>query len=141
MSSRTPFGARVAALAREYNHALVAVERNNHGHAVLAHLARGEKYEWLYEHAGQLGWLTSAVTRPAMLANFAAILAESPQLFSSRVLLEECRTFVRHPDGTSSAAAGAHDDCVMAMAFAQWVRLQQQSKFGAREITVGSFAR
>ena len=113
---------RVAALAREYNRALVAVERNNHGHAVLAHLARGEKYERLYEHGGQLGWLTSAVTRPAMLANFAAILAESPALFSSRTLLEECRTFVRHPDGTSSAAAGAHDDCVLAMAIALAVR-------------------
>ncbi len=57
-----------------------------------------------------------------MLANFAAILAESPQLFSSRALLEECRTFVRHPDGTSSAAAGTHDDCVMAMAIALAVR-------------------
>ncbi len=113
---------RVAALAREYNHALVAVERNNHGHAVLAHLARGEKYDRLYEHGGQLGWLTSAVTRPAMLANFAAILADSPQLFSSRALLEECRTFVRHPDGTSSAAYGTHDDCVMAMAIALAVR-------------------
>jgi hypothetical protein len=114
--------ARIAVLAREYNQALIAVERNNHGHAVLAHLVRGEKYERLYEHGGQLGWLTSAVTRPAMLANFAAVLAESPQLFSSRALLEECRTFVRHPDGTSSAAAGAHDDCVIAMAIALAVR-------------------
>ena len=114
--------ARVAGLAREYNHALVAVERNNHGHAVLAHLARGEKYEGLYEHGGQLGWLTSAVTRPAMLANFAAILSESPQLFSSRALLEECKTFVRHPDGSSSAAAGAHDDCIFAMSIALAVR-------------------
>lgn len=114
--------ARVAALAHEYNHALVAVERNNHGHAVLAHLARGDKYERLYEHGGQLGWLTSAVTRPAMLANFAAVLTDAPQLFSSRALLEECRTFVRHPDGTSSAAGGAHDDCVLAMAIALAVR-------------------
>ena len=113
---------RVAALAREYNHALVAIERNNHGHAVLAHLARGDKYEKLYEHGGQLGWLTSAVTRPAMLANFAAVLADSPALFASRALLEECRTFVRHPDGTSSAAAGAHDDCIIAMAIAVAVR-------------------
>ena len=33
---------RVARLAREYNGALVAVERNNHGHAVLAHLTQRE---------------------------------------------------------------------------------------------------
>ena len=126
--------ARIAVLAREYNHALVAIERNNHGHAVLAHLARGEKYERLYEHGGQLGWLTSAVTRPAMLANFAAILAEPPPLFSSRALLEECRTFVRHPDGTSSAAAGAHDDCVLAMAVALAVRQEMVDDRPAMEL-------
>ena len=125
---------RVAALAREYNHALVAVERNNHGHAVLAHLVRGEKYERLYEHGGQLGWLTSAVTRPAMLANFAAILSGSPQLFSSCALLEECRTFVRHPDGTSSAASGAHDDCVIAMAIALAVRQEMVDDRPALEL-------
>ncbi len=114
--------ARVAALAREYNQALVAVERNNHGHAVLAHLARGDRYERLYEHGGQLGWLTSAVTRPAMLANLAAVLGDAPHLFSSQALLEECRTFVRYPDGNSAAAAGAHDDCVIAAAIALAVR-------------------
>ncbi|MBZ5648311.1 MAG: terminase [Acidobacteriia bacterium] len=126
--------ARVAALAREYNQALVAVERNNHGHAVLAHLARGDKYERLYEHGGQLGWLTSAVTRPSMLANFAAVLANAPQLFSSRTLLEECRTFVRYPDGASAAAAGAHDDCVIATAIALAVRQEMVDDRPALEL-------
>lgn len=32
------FAAHLAALARDYNHALLVIERNNHGHAVLAHL-------------------------------------------------------------------------------------------------------
>ena len=130
--------ARVADLAWEYNRALVAVERNNHGHAVLAHLVRAEHYENLYEHASQLGWLTSAATRPALIENFAAILGEAAGLFSSRRLLGECRTFVRHVDGSSAAASGAYDDCVMAMAIALMVRshlVGNRSRIGNLELT------
>ncbi len=109
---------RVAELGRAYNDALVVVERNNHGHAVLAYLSEVEKYLELYEEGGQMGWLTSAATRPGMVENFAAVLASSPKLFHSLRLLGECRTFVRHSDGTTGAAGGAHDDCIFAMAIA-----------------------
>ncbi len=111
----------VAALGREYNEALLAVERNNHGHAVLAHLGV-ERYANLYEQHGQAGWLTSSASRPRMLETFAALLAYSPELIQSGRLLEQCRTFVRREDGSAAAAGGAHDDCVMAMAIAQAVR-------------------
>ncbi len=114
--------AGVAMLARQYNHAVVAVERNNHGHAVLAHLMMGQKYTNIYESGGQWGWLTTAVTRPRMLANLAELLACAPFMFLSPRLLEECRTFIRHEDGSCGAAAGTHDDTVIAMAIAQMVR-------------------
>jgi len=116
--------ARVAILGREYNQALVAVERNNHGYAVLAQLAMHENYLNLYGSGGQTGWWTSAASRPRMLENFAAVLASAPFLFASPRLLEECRTFVRRPDGTAAAANGAHDDTVMAMAIALAVRAE-----------------
>ncbi|MGH9491981.1 MAG: terminase [Terriglobales bacterium] len=114
--------ARVANLGREYNHALLAVERNNHGHGVLALLESVHRYENLYQRDRKPGWLTSSVTRPEMLENFGAVLSEAPHLFSSRRLLEECRTFVRHAAGFLAAASGAHDDCVLAMAIALAVR-------------------
>lgn len=113
---------RAARLAREYNDALIAVERNNHGHAVLAHLTTNCEYGNLYRQNGQLGWLTSAATRPPMIENFGAILAARPELFSSERLLTECRTFVRNAGGAPAAVSGAHDDCVMAMAIALAVR-------------------
>jgi hypothetical protein len=116
--------ARVALLARKYNEALVAVERNNHGYAVLAHLMMGQGYTNVYQTGGQPGWLTNVATRPRMLENFAALLSQAPFMFLSPRLLEECRTFIRHPDGTCSAAAGAHDDTVMAMAIAEAVRAE-----------------
>ncbi|MGH6628759.1 MAG: hypothetical protein ACREB3_03400, partial [Burkholderiales bacterium] len=114
--------AGVAALARAYRQALVAVERNNHGHGVIAHLTMARGYANVFSQKGQPGWATTAVTRPSMLENFAAILATAPELFFSRRLLEECRTFVRHADGSSRAAGGAHDDCIFAMAIALAVR-------------------
>ena len=114
---------RVAELGHQYNDALVAVERNNHGFGVLARLK--DLYSNIYrEGTGEAkeGWLTSAVTRPAMIENLAAVLAAEPMLFHSPLFLGECRTFVRLIDGDTGATVGAHDDSVMAMAIAFAVR-------------------
>jgi hypothetical protein len=112
---------RLVALGDAYNGALLAVERNNHGYGVLAHL-RALEYRNVYQEGGQEGWLTSAVSRPAMIENLAAVLVLAPKLFRSRRFLQECRTFVRHLDGSSGATSGTHDDCVMAMGVAMAVR-------------------
>lgn len=127
------FAGRIAQLAREYNQALVAVERNNHGHAVLAHLQAAAGDLKIFEQHGQPGWLTNAQTRPPMIENFAALLAVSPQLFASATLLEECRTFVRQKNGSAAAAGGAHDDCVIAMAIAQMVRAEGAGRLSRNE--------
>jgi hypothetical protein len=112
---------RLIDLANRYNRGLLVVERNNHGYGVLAHL-RNQGYENIFRGGEQDGWLTSAVSRPAMIENLAAALATEPGLFRSQRLLNECRTFVRHADGSSGATGSTHDDCVMAMAIALGAR-------------------
>jgi len=112
---------RVAELGKEYNTALLAVERNNHGFGVLANLDN-LGYPRIYEQNGQAGWLTSAVSRPRMIENLASAVMWEPGLFRSSLLLNECRTFVRSADGNTGAAPGTHDDCVMALAIAWAVR-------------------
>ena len=118
------------ALAREYSTpgqpALLVVERNNHGHGVIAHLQSGEPYDRIYERHGVPGWLTTSTSKPVMLSDLDALLADKPELFRSRRLLEECRTFVTHPNGSLGAAHGSHDDCVMAFAIAQAVRKESR---------------
>ncbi|WP_419805128.1 terminase [Terriglobus sp.] len=110
-----------ALLAREYNGALLAVERNNHGAAVLAFL-EGEKGLNVYRgDDGDLGWLTTSSSRNAMLGALQVLLSTKSQMLRSRRLLEECRSFV-DKNGRMEAAAGAHDDLVLAMAIAQAVR-------------------
>jgi hypothetical protein len=118
----------VAGLAREYGGSLVAIERNNHGSAVLAYLSAVERYERVYRQAGQAGWLTTSASKPEMVSGLGALLVERPQMFLSRRLLAECRTFVRGEYGRSGAAGGAHDDLVMSMALAQAVRVEMAGR-------------
>jgi hypothetical protein len=124
--------ARAAAeLATEYNRAVVAVERNNHGAAVLAYLETRERYDRIWcggRQRGEPGWLTTASSKPEMIARLGSLLLESPERFYSRRLLAECRTFVAGENGRTGAISGAHDDLVMAMAVAQAVRAEVLSR-------------
>lgn len=124
------FARAIASLAREYSTpghpALVVVERNNHGHAVLAHLKDSEHYEPVYEKGGNRGWLTTSASKPEIVAGMSSLLVEKPELFRSKRLLEECRTFINLPGARAGAAPGAHDDLVMAMAIAHAVRRELQ---------------
>jgi hypothetical protein len=114
----------LAALATEYNQAILVVERNNHGSGILAYLHSPCAYPRIFEHNGQPGFLTTSLSRPAMLGRLAAALVEEPLRFNSRKLLEECRAFVRLPNGSTGARPGMHDDRVLAMAIALAAREQ-----------------
>jgi len=119
---------RLVQLANRYNGALLVVERNNEGHGVLADL-RWLKYPNIFAtRDDQQGWLTNSVTRPDMIETFASMLATAPELYRSRRLLQECRTFVRQQDGSTGARAGTHDDCVMATAIALAARAAMAGK-------------
>jgi len=59
-----------------------------------------------------------------VISQLGSALAERPEIFQSRRLLQECRGFVRHANGKAEARAGEHDDCVMAMAIALTVRAE-----------------
>jgi hypothetical protein len=113
----------VAEMAREYGQAVVVVERNNHGAAVLAYLETAERYGNVWRtRSGEEGWLTTAASKPGMIARLGTVLEETPERLRSRRLLGECRTFVSGERGRMNAASGAHDDLVMSMALALRVR-------------------
>jgi hypothetical protein len=123
----------VTGLATEYNGAWLVVERNNHGSGVLALAETSCKYERIYTQGGgmqggQAGWLTTSVSRPAMLGQLNAAMVEEPGRFQSRRLLGECRSFVRQANGSSGAQAGTHDDRVMSMAIGLAARAELVGK-------------
>ncbi|MBW4037520.1 MAG: terminase [Acidobacteria bacterium] len=122
-------------LAKEYGEAMIVVERNNHGAAVLAYVETSGRYGNLYRQSGEAGWLTTAVSKPEMTARMGTLLEQRPETFKSRRLLGECRTFVGRERGKTGAANGAHDDLVMAMAIAQSVRAEMMTRsYGLRQI-------
>ena len=118
------FAVKLVELARHFNNALLAVEVNNHGGTVLAHLSYAG-----YDHVEEI--TTSSSTKSTLIAGLSAAISHAPESFHSVRLLREMRSFVRQKFGAGAAAAGAHDDCVMAMALALY----------ARERTVGRTAK
>jgi hypothetical protein len=105
------FAHKLAELGRTYNQAVLAVETPGPGGEVMANL-RNLGYHEVVEVRN------TAASRPVMIGTLAAAVSGSVERFQSVRLLREMRSFVRRKDGSSGAAAGAHDDCVMAMAVA-----------------------
>ena len=82
----------------------------------------------------KLGWRTDLRTRPLILANLHTVVNQNPEMLVSRDLLSEMLTFIRNDEMRPEAAAGEHDDLVMAAAIAHYVRPQQE--FAAEEEAV-----
>jgi len=127
------FAEELNRLGRSYGGALLAVERNNHGHAVLHILEKQLLYPRLYRHpagargegssSGEVpGFLMNAVTRPQVVEALRDMLRDSPRCFSSRRLLEQMRAFAYDDSGRPSAPTGTHDDLVVAAGIAYAVR-------------------
>jgi len=111
-----------AEIARMYNGAMLVVERNNHGAAVLAYLENEPGANVFVGRDGMPGWLTDAASRPRALSALMRLVSAENGMFHSERLMEEMRCFVVDEHGRAAAASGCHDDLVMAMAIAQDVR-------------------
>lgn len=117
-------------LGRYYNDALLAVETNFSTYPVkkLEELGYPNLYvreaEDTYDAAPlrSYGFRTTAVTRPVILSGLLEAMREGLGGVSHRQTLEEMLTFVRDERMRPAAAPGAHDDCVMALAIAWYVR-------------------
>jgi hypothetical protein len=129
------FAEELNRLGRRYNGALLAVERNNHGHTVLHILETQFRYPHLFrqpasghEKGGQsssppqAGFLMNAATRPQTVEALRDMLRDAPESFSSQRLLEQLRAFSYDDSGRAAAPPGVHDDLVIAAGIACAVR-------------------
>lgn len=121
-------GRRLGDLGKTYNYALLAVERNNHGVAVLDALAAwkakpdalDEGYPNIYfGEDGKAGFWSSATSRTSALEKFEEEVRSGFTTPDLR-LVEEMLLFIVK-DGKPQAARGAHDDLVLAAAIGRYV--------------------
>ena len=128
----------VKRVSTRYNHAMMGVERENHGHAVLQKLedlAYAHPRVVYHHKPGQSGWSTNAITRPVMLDGLADWLYADPSNCLDRQLLAECLTFNKQHDGSFAGDTGTHDDAVMKWAIA--VQMRKARGELPRMVTVG----
>lgn len=128
------YTAQIYCLGKYYNEALIAIETNfsRVPHRLLS--------EWGYTrvyHRQKLGtnasaevtmengFLTTAQTKPIIIADLIAIMRDTPEVECDIETLKEMLTFSRTSNGGYGAVVGAHDDLVMALAIAHQARHQQ----------------
>jgi hypothetical protein len=130
----------LAILCLRYNNALLGVERNNHGHAVLLALQQIEHYPNLYRHneydqiarkvlARPPGWQTSSKSKPIMIDGLAVAIREmggsepARPPYRNKYFVTECRTYtVDGHTGNTGASGSMHDDRIIAYAIAEQIR-------------------
>ena len=122
------FSEKVYKMGLAYNKAIIGVERNNHGHAVLLNLSNGivragtvryPSYPEIYAGMDRkLGWLTSGLTKPIMIEELDRAMRSGQLIVNSKRFLSEARKFQYKAANKMGAPSGGHDDIVMANAVA-----------------------
>ncbi len=136
------FGLVLAWSARLYNNALVAPERNNHGHTVLRTLSAEQTsvtpYGYVYEATdGRRGWKTDPATRPPMFDDLAQACRDRVTSSPDASFAAQSRTLVRDKRGKPLASGkgttgGAKDDRWIARAIA-WQLRQRPTRPGEQQ--------
>jgi hypothetical protein len=111
------FARHLMALSDAYA-APVAVERNNHGHAVLATMKLARFLRIGLGLDERPGWLTNAQTKPQMIDLLATALRDGLIKIRTRAALDELKIYRIKPDGSTGAPPSHNDDRVMSRAIA-----------------------
>jgi hypothetical protein len=124
----------LADLGRWYNTALIGVERNNHGHAVLNALLHSAGYPQSHGAGGiyfhqeydekknptsmRPGWPTTPKTKYFALDGLATSLTGGDIHPRSRRTVSELMTYVKKSGGKAGGEGRSHDDAVIALSIA-----------------------
>jgi hypothetical protein len=126
-------------VALYYNDALLAVERNGPGIAVVEPLKNDYHYRDLYRQRRddqqqahkvreKIGWTTDQVTKPMLEATFAQALQEGTHGLRSIRTARQLSTYVEDDRGRHGAQAGEHDDLLIAAMIARRVAVLMQPR-------------
>ena len=139
---------KLMALGKRYGPkkaAMIAVERNNHGHAVLQRMLLGGEgvkpypSDRVYRHLDydenakkQLprpGWPTDVVTKPILETGVERLIAEHPECLRDKKVIGELLAVVFRKNGSVGASekGNGHDDLFIARGIAEAIRASSLS--------------
>ena len=88
------FAFEIKNIGEEYKLPIVAVERNNHGHATISKLREIYPERYIYkDDKDRLGWETTVVSKPKMMYDFNTAVNEELVDIPSRRLVSEMRRY------------------------------------------------
>ena len=127
---------QIYCLGKYYNEALVGLEANFSSYPIKELYRLGYRKQFVREieddyrnkHEKRLGVRTDLKTRPVMLANLQEIVLEHISNIVDKDTLREMLVFIKNENGRPEAQEGEHDDLVMGLAIAYYIREQQSFK-------------
>lgn len=112
-------------MALYLNKALVAPENNSLGYSVCSDLAKTYPKIYKQELVGdkqKAGWTTDKRTRPQMISHLIEEIREDSTELRDPILIDQCLSFIRKPNGKIEAQEGKQDDYVIARMIAGQLR-------------------
>lgn len=127
------FARQVYCLGMYYNTALIGIETNFSTYPVmeLERLRYPKQYvretvdNFTHAIRTSFGFRTDSKTRPIIISELIRATRDDMDIVCDEVTLQEMLTFVRSESWKPEAEPGAHDDCVMALCIAHYIRPQQ----------------
>jgi len=127
---------QIYCLGMFYNKALIGLETNFSTYPIqkLVELnypnlyVRKKEDTYVSKHEKSFGFKTTSITRPLILANLQEIVRDDIDKIQDKDTLREMLTFIVNKNGRAEAEDGYHDDLVMGLAIAYYIRPQQEMK-------------
>lgn len=120
-------------LGMYYNTALIGIEANYTTYPIQElerlkypkQFVREKEDTYTKKSVKAYGFKTTTITRPLILAELQTIVKELIELIVDVDTLTEMLVFIKNEKGRPEAQVGYHDDLVMALAIAYYIRTQQ----------------
>lgn len=127
---------QIYCLGTYYNNALIGIEANFSSFPIRELTRIGYDNQFVREQEDSFssniiksfGFKTTSITRPVILSELIEIVRENIGLIKDKDTLKEMLTFIRNERGRAQADTGAHDDLIMALAIAYYIRPQQKMR-------------
>ena len=124
-----------------YNTALIGIEANYTTYPIVElerleypkQFVREKEDSYTHKTEKSYGFKTTSITRPLILGELQTIVKEDIETIVDEDTLKEMVVFVKNEKGRPEAQIGYHDDLVMCLAIAHYIRGQQSMELEPEE--------